>query len=217
MLAFEEGCERKGSERNHEPTIYRSLGHWCGLGSRCRIGAGGPLQQQDRAIRKGRAAVRRKPWRGTDGAAIDWRSARSPTNAHLGQTGRRAGASIVQCGHGAGQAARCSRQSLGLHAGARRGQAHVQPAVIDSEGQSAGVHWGTTTMLRRLLLSGLVAVGVAAAAMPSATAQRFTEAVAAGAIGDANALSSRIRAYHRGPGRWAGLTPVPARYCPTTP
>src|SRR5262249_61741609 len=70
-------------------------------------------------------------------------------------------------------------------------------------------------MLHRLLLSGLVAIGVGAAAMPSATAQRFTEVGAAGAIGDANALSGRIRAYHRGPGRWTGLTPVPGRYCPT--
>ena len=70
-------------------------------------------------------------------------------------------------------------------------------------------------MLHRLLLSGLVAIGVAAAAMPSATAQRFTEGVAAGAIRDANALASRIRAYHRGPGSWTGLTPVPASYCPT--
>src|SRR5262249_59644634 len=70
-------------------------------------------------------------------------------------------------------------------------------------------------MLHRLLLSGLVAIGVGAAAMPSARAQRFTEAAAAGAIGDANALSGRIRAYHRGPGRWTGLTPVPGSYCPT--
>ena len=70
-------------------------------------------------------------------------------------------------------------------------------------------------MLHRLLLSGLVAIGVAATAMPSARAQRFTEAVAAGAIRDANALSGRIRAYHRGPGRWTGLTPVPGSYCPT--
>jgi hypothetical protein len=70
-------------------------------------------------------------------------------------------------------------------------------------------------MLHRLLLSGLIAIGVAAAAMPSARAQRFTEAVAAGAIGDANALSGRIRAYHRGPGSWTGLTPVPGSYCPT--
>jgi len=70
-------------------------------------------------------------------------------------------------------------------------------------------------LLHRLLLSGLVAIGVAAAAMPSATAQRFTEGVAAGAIRDANALASRIRAYHRGPGSWTGLTPVPASYCPT--
>src|SRR5262249_22907829 len=70
-------------------------------------------------------------------------------------------------------------------------------------------------MLQRLLLSGLVAIGVASAAMPSATAQRFTEAVAAGVIRDAYALASRIRAYHRGPGSWSGLTPVPGSYCPT--
>src|SRR5262249_61535662 len=69
-------------------------------------------------------------------------------------------------------------------------------------------------MLHRLLLSGLVAVGVAAVAMPSARAQRFTEAAAAGAIGNAYALSSRIRAYHRGPGSWTGFSPVPGGYCP---
>jgi hypothetical protein len=68
-------------------------------------------------------------------------------------------------------------------------------------------------LLHRLLLSGLVAIGVAATA--SAAAQPFTERVAAGAIRDANALSSRIRAYHRGPGSWTGLTPVPGSYCPT--
>ena len=70
-------------------------------------------------------------------------------------------------------------------------------------------------MLHRLLLSGLIAIGVATAAMPSASAQRFTEAVAAGAIGNAYALSGRIRAHHRGPGSWTGLTPVPGSYCPT--
>ena len=70
-------------------------------------------------------------------------------------------------------------------------------------------------MLHRLLLSGLVAIGVAATAMASAVAQPFTERAAAGAIRDAYALSSRIRAYHRGPGSWTGLTPVPASYCPT--
>src|SRR5215467_10574940 len=67
--------------------------------------------------------------------------------------------------------------------------------------------------LHRLLLSGLVAIGVAAAAR--AEAQPFTERVAAGVIRDASALTSRIRAYHRGPGSWTGLTPVPASYCPT--
>jgi hypothetical protein len=70
-------------------------------------------------------------------------------------------------------------------------------------------------MLHRLLLSGLVAIGVATAAMASAAAQPFTERAAASAISAANALSSRIRAYHRGPGSSTGLTPVPASYCPT--
>jgi hypothetical protein len=70
-------------------------------------------------------------------------------------------------------------------------------------------------MLHPLLLAGLVAIGVAATATASAVAQPFTERAAAGAIGDAYALSSRIRAYHRGPGSWTGLTPVPASYCPT--
>jgi hypothetical protein len=70
-------------------------------------------------------------------------------------------------------------------------------------------------MLHPLLLAGLVAIGVAATAMASAVAQPFTERAAAGAIGHAYALSSRIRAYHRGPGSWTGLTPVPASYCPT--
>ena len=78
-----------------------------------------------------------------------------------------------------------------------------------------GVRWGTIMLLQRLLLSGLVAISLAATAMASASAQPFTERVAAGVIRDAYALSSRIRAYHRGPGSWTGLTPVPASYCPT--
>ena len=31
----------------------------------------------------------------------------------------------------------------------------------------------------------------------------------------ASALAERIRAYHRGPGRWMGYTPVPPGYCGT--
>src|SRR5262249_27454787 len=78
-----------------------------------------------------------------------------------------------------------------------------------------GVRWGTIMLLQRLLLSGLVAISLAATAMASASAQPFSERVAAGVIRDAYALSSRIRAYHRGPGSWTGLTPVPRRQCPT--
>src|SRR5262249_11710463 len=70
-------------------------------------------------------------------------------------------------------------------------------------------------MLHRLLLSGLVAMGVAATAMASAAAQPFTARVAVAHRRDPNALASRIRASHRGPGSWTGLTPVPGSYCPT--
>src|SRR5262249_41290403 len=106
-------------------------------------------------------------------------------------------------------------QSFGLHAGARRRQAHVQSAVTDSEGQPTGVRWGTIMLLQRLLLSGFVAIGVATTAITSAAAQPFTGRVAGGVIRDANALVNRIRAYRRGPGSWSGLTPVPGSYCPT--
>jgi hypothetical protein len=66
-------------------------------------------------------------------------------------------------------------------------------------------------MSHRLLLSGLVAIGVAATAIASAAAQPFTEGAAARAIRDAYALAARIHGYHR----WTGLTPPPASYCPT--
>jgi hypothetical protein len=66
-------------------------------------------------------------------------------------------------------------------------------------------------MSRWLLLSGLVAIGVAATANASAAAQPFTEGAAARAIRDAYALAARIHGYHR----WTGLTPPPASYCPT--
>src|SRR5262249_42489107 len=69
-------------------------------------------------------------------------------------------------------------------------------------------------MLHRLLLSGLVAIGVAAAAMPSATAQRFTEVGAAGPRGAATALGGGFPASHGGPGRWPGLPPVRGSYSP---
>jgi len=65
-----------------------------------------------------------------------------------------------------------------------------------------------------LLISGLVALGVAATAIASAGAQPFTEATAGAAIREAGALAARIRAYHRGPGIWTGRTPPPVSYCP---
>ena len=63
-------------------------------------------------------------------------------------------------------------------------------------------------MLHRLLLAGLVALGVMTS---SATAQPFSEAAVARAIGQAASLSARIRGYHH----WQGLTPPPASYCAT--
>jgi hypothetical protein len=69
-------------------------------------------------------------------------------------------------------------------------------------------------MLRRLLPCGLVALGLAAATIVSASAQPFVGA-AGGTIRAANGLAGRIAAYHRGPGAWTGATPVPAAYCAT--
>jgi hypothetical protein len=66
-------------------------------------------------------------------------------------------------------------------------------------------------MSHRLLLSGIVAIGVVATAMASAGAQPFSEAAAGVAVRDAGALAARIRGYHR----WTGSTPPPASYCPT--
>jgi hypothetical protein len=62
-------------------------------------------------------------------------------------------------------------------------------------------------MLHRLLLSTFIALGVTATTIESASAQSI--------IGDANALSARIRGYHRGPGIWTGATPPPPSYCAT--
>jgi hypothetical protein len=61
------------------------------------------------------------------------------------------------------------------------------------------------------LLLGLVAPGLTAAAMASATAQPFTVASPASAVGQAYALAARIHAFHR----WTGSTPPPASYCAT--
>jgi hypothetical protein len=69
-------------------------------------------------------------------------------------------------------------------------------------------------MSKRLLVSGLLALGVAATAIASAGAQPFTEARAGAVIQKAGALAARIRAYHRGPGIWTGATPPPVSYCP---
>ena len=65
-------------------------------------------------------------------------------------------------------------------------------------------------MSHRLLLSGIVAIGVVATAMASAGAQPFSETAAGVAVRDAGALAARIRGYHR----WTGSTPPPASYCP---
>jgi hypothetical protein len=70
-------------------------------------------------------------------------------------------------------------------------------------------------MLRRLLALALVALAVAAATTVSAPAQSLVGREAGGTIRAANALSARIRAYHRGPASWRGTTPVPPGYCGT--
>jgi hypothetical protein len=77
----------------------------------------------------------------------------------------------------------------------RRGQAHVQPAMT----------------LHRLLLSGLVALGMTGATVATATAQPFTGTSTGSAVGQAYALAARISGFHR----WTGSTPPPASYCPT--
>jgi len=65
--------------------------------------------------------------------------------------------------------------------------------------------------LHRLLLSGLVALGMTPATVATAPAQPFTGASAGSAVGQAYALAARIHAFHR----WTGSTPPPASYCPT--
>ena len=62
-------------------------------------------------------------------------------------------------------------------------------------------------MLHRLLLSAFIAVGITATSVVSASAQPI--------VGDASALTARIRSYHRGPGIWTGATPPPPSYCAT--
>src|SRR5215470_11908833 len=65
-------------------------------------------------------------------------------------------------------------------------------------------------MLRRLLPLAFVTLGLTLP-IASVAAQPFTQGAAASAISAANALSARIRGYHR----WQGLTPPPASYCAT--
>jgi hypothetical protein len=69
-------------------------------------------------------------------------------------------------------------------------------------------------MLRRWALIALVALGASATTAERAPAQPFA-GVAGTTIAAANALAARIRAYHRGPGSWRGLTPPPLSYCDT--
>src|SRR5262245_31160049 len=64
-------------------------------------------------------------------------------------------------------------------------------------------------MMRRLLLSGFVALAVAAPG--GVLAQPSPQAAAANLVGTAYALAGRIRGYHR----WQGLTPPPPGYCET--
>src|SRR5215813_5920062 len=73
--------------------------------------------------------------------------------------------------------------------------------------------WGV--MSHRLVL-GLVAIGFSAAALVSAPAQPIDRTQnAAAVVHDANALTARIRAYHRGPGSWRSAGPPPPGYCAT--
>ena len=66
-------------------------------------------------------------------------------------------------------------------------------------------------MLHRLLISGVVALGVTM--VVSAVAQPITAIEAGRAIAAAGTLSAQIRSYHRGPGAWLGYGPPPPGYC----
>src|SRR5262249_35549136 len=91
-----------------------------------------------------------------------------------------------------------------IHLAPRPRQAPVQSATSQ-------LRRGGTAMPHRLLLSGIVAIGIAASTIASAAAQPFTGASAGSAVGQAEALAARIRGYHR----WTGATPPPAGYWPT--
>ena len=62
----------------------------------------------------------------------------------------------------------------------------------------------------RLVLPGVVALGLTVASIASAAAQPF-EIAGGSVIARASALAARIHAFHR----WTGSTPPPAGYCPT--
>jgi hypothetical protein len=70
-------------------------------------------------------------------------------------------------------------------------------------------------LLRRLYVSGLVALAVLAGSIASGAAQPVGISQAGATIRAANALAARIAAYHRGPGLWTGASPPPATYCST--
>jgi len=75
---------------------------------------------------------------------------------------------------------------------------------------------GGGIMLHRLLLLGLVAIGINAVAPVSAPAQPINRTQnAATTVQEANALTARIRAYHSGPGTWRSAGPPPPGYCAT--
>jgi hypothetical protein len=70
-------------------------------------------------------------------------------------------------------------------------------------------------MSHRWLPLALIVLVVAATTTVSASAQPIVGGDVGAVIRDANALSARIRSYHRGPGRWTGITPPPPDYCST--
>src|SRR5262245_5143071 len=75
---------------------------------------------------------------------------------------------------------------------------------------------GGGVMSHRMLLLGLVAIGINVAALVSAPAQPINRTQnAATTVHEANALAARIRAYHSGPGTWRSAGPPPPGYCAT--
>lgn len=68
-----------------------------------------------------------------------------------------------------------------------------------------------TIMVRKLILSGLVAAGLAAGAGVAA-AQSSARAPGV-VIQEANALRAQIHRFHAGPGIWMGYSPPPVNYC----